>query len=363
MGDAKPKYLNSPETMLFDKSKNLYGMNIARSSRSGYILICEGYMDVIALHAAGFENAVATLGTAITSEQARIFSRYTKKVIISYDSDQAGQRAADKAFKLLQEVGVDVKILKMEGAKDPDEFIKKFGATKFTALLDDSKSRFEFELDKVLAKYDIRNVDEKIKASHELCKIITTFSSEVERELYARKMASVFDVPLASVQKDISSIIKRRIREDKSKQQSELYRITSGLGDRVNPESASNIRANKIEEAILGLMLLKVEHMQKCVETLTADSFVTPFSKKVFESISSIYKEYGKFDIGYIQEDFSIEQISRITKMLTERERITKNDSEALENLIVSLEKEHSKKEDFDSFDDILKAIKNKKSN
>ncbi|MBO5092195.1 MAG: DNA primase [Clostridia bacterium] len=363
MDNSEPKYLNTSDTLAFKKSKNLFALNYAKNHCESTMILCEGYMDVIALHAAGFENAVATLGTAITSEQARIFSRYTKKVVISYDSDQAGQRAADKAFKLLQEVGVDVKILKMEGAKDPDEFIKKFGATKFTALLDDSKSRFEFELDKVLAKYDIRNVDEKIKASHELCKIITTFSSEIERELYARKMASVFDVPLSSVQKDISSIIKRRLREDKSKEQSELYRITSGIGDRVNPESASNIRASKIEEAILGLMLLKAEHMQKCVETLSADSFVTPFSKKVFESISAIYKEYGKFDIGYIQEDFTIEQISRITKMLTERERLSKNDSEALENLIVSLEKEHSKKEDFDSFDDILKAIKNKKSN
>lgn len=363
MDNSEPKYLNTSDTPAFKKSKNLFALNYAKNHCESTMILCEGYMDVIALHAAGFENAVATLGTAITSEQARIFSRYTKKVVISYDSDQAGQRAADKAFKLLQEVGVDVKILKMEGAKDPDEFIKKFGATKFTALLDDSKSRFEFELDKVLAKYDIRNVDEKIKASHELCKIITTFSSEIERELYARKMASVFDVPLSSVQKDISSIIKRRLREDKSKEQSELYRITSGIGDRVNPESASNIRASKIEEAILGLMLLKAEHMQKCVETLSADSFVTPFSKKVFESISAIYKEYGKFDIGYIQEDFTIEQISRITKMLTERERLSKNDSEALENLIVSLEKEHSKKEDFDSFDDILKAIKNKKSN
>ena len=363
MDNSEPKYLNTSDTPAFKKSKNLFALNYAKNHCESTMILCEGYMDVIALHAAGFENAVATLGTAITSEQARIFSRYTKKVVISYDSDQAGQRAADKAFKLLQEVGVDVKILKMEGAKDPDEFIKKFGATKFTALLDDSKSRFEFELDKVLAKYDIRNVDEKIKASHELCKIITTFSSEIERELYARKMASVFDVPLSSVQKDISSIIKRRLREDKSKEQSEIYRITSGIGDRVNPESASNIRASKIEEAILGLMLLKAEHMQKCVETLSADSFVTPFSKKVFESISAIYKEYGKFDIGYIQEDFTIEQISRITKMLTERERLSKNDSEALENLIVSLEKEHSKKEDFDSFDDILKAIKNKKSN
>ena len=363
MDNSEPKYLNTSDTPAFKKSKNLFALNYAKNHCENTMILCEGYMDVIALHASGFENAVATLGTAITSEQARIFSRYTRKVVISYDSDQAGQRAADKAFKLLQEVGVDVKILKMEGAKDPDEYIKKFGASKFTTLLNDSKTRFEFEMDKILAKYNINNVDEKIKASHELCRVISTFSSEVERELYARKMATVFDVPLVSVQKDISTIVKRKIREDKAKQQSELYRITSGMGDRVNPESASNIRASKIEEAILGLMLLKAEHMKKCVERLTADSFVTPFSKKVFECISNIYKEYGKFDIGYIQEDFTIEQISRITKMLTERERLTKNDGEALENLIVSLEKENSKKEEFDSFDDILKAIKNKKTN
>lgn len=320
-------------------------------------------MDVISLHAAGFENAVATLGTAITSEQARIFSRYTKKVVISYDSDQAGQRAADKAFNLLQEVGVDVKILKMDGAKDPDEFIKKFGASKFLSIIEGSKTRFEFEMDKILAKYNINNVDEKVKASHELCRVIATFSSEIERELYSRKMSSVFDIPLQSIQKDLSSILKRKIREDKSKQNSEIYRITSGIGDRVNPESASNIRANKIEEAILGLIMLKSEHLELCNNHLSSSDFVTPFCKKVYESIISAYKEYGKFDIGYIQGDYSFEQISRITKMLTERERLTKNDNDTLNHLIESLKQITNQKDDVDSFDDILNTIKNKKKN
>ncbi len=363
MDNSEPKYLNTSDTPAFKKSKNLFALNYAKNHCENTMILCEGYMDVIALHASGFENAVATLGTAITPEQARIFSRYTKKVVISYDSDQAGQRAADKAFKLLQEVGVDVKILKMEGAKDPDEFIKKFGASKFTALIDGSKTRFEFEMDKILSKYNITNVDEKIKASHELCRVIATFSSEIERELYSRKMATVFEIPLATIQKDVRSVLKRKEREDKSKQQSELYRITSGIGDRVNPESASNIRANKIEEAILGLMLFKPEHLKACTERLTVDDFVTPFCKKVFESIAKAYNEVGKFDIGYIQEDFSVEQTSRIFKMLTERERLTKNDEEALDGLINSLKKENSKKEDFDSFDDIMNAIKNKKRN
>lgn len=361
MDNSEPKYLNTSDTPAFKKSKNLFALNYAKNHCENMMILCEGYMDVIALHASGFENAVATLGTAITSEQARIFSRYTKKVVISYDSDQAGQRAADKAFKLLQEVGVDVKIIKLEGAKDPDEFIKKFGPSKFTAIIDNSKTRFEFETDKILAKYNINNIDEKIKASQELCRVIATFSSDIERELYSRKMSTMLDIPYASIQKDVSSIIRKRIKEEKSKEQSELYRVTSGLGDRVNPESASNIRANKIEEAVLGLMLLKPEHLDECSKRLTSNDFVTPFCKKVFDSVVSIYNEYGKFDIGYIQDEFSVEQISRITKMLTERQSLTVNDKETLENLISSLLREGGKKEDSDSFDDIFDAIKNKK--
>ena len=361
MDNSEPKYLNTSDTPAFKKSKNLFALNYAKSHCENTMILCEGYMDVISLHSAGFENAVATLGTAITSEQARMFSRYTKKVVISYDSDQAGQRAATKAFDLLQEVGVDVKILKMEGAKDPDEFIKKFGAAKFNSIIEGSKTRFEYEMDKILAKYNINNVDEKIKASHELCRVIATFSSDIERELYCRKMSAVFEIPLASIQRDVLSVLKRKDREDKAKQQSELYRITSGIGDKVNPESASNIRANKLEEAIIGLMLLKQELLKECVERLSVDDFVTPFCKKVFECISKIYSEYGKFDIGYIQDEFTVDQISRITKMLTNRQRLSVNDKETLDSLIESLAKEQKKTEDKDSFDDILGAIKNKK--
>ena len=178
-------------------------------------------MDVIALHAAGFENAVATLGTAITSEQARIFSRYTKKVIISYDYDEAGQRAADKAFKNLQEVGIDVRILKSDSneVKDPDEYIKKYGKEKFSKLLNSSKSKFEFEIDKVLSSHDINNMDERVKASKELCFAISNYSSQVERELYARMASKILDIPSESVLKDVASIIKKRARQEKSNEE------------------------------------------------------------------------------------------------------------------------------------------------
>ncbi len=361
MDNSEPKYLNTSDTPAFKKSKNLFALNYAKNHCENTMILCEGYMDVIALHSAGFENAVATLGTAITSEQARIFSRYTKKVVISYDSDQAGQRAADKAFRLLQEVGVDVKILKTEGAKDPDEFIKKFGKERFSSLIDNSKTRFEFETDKILAKYNINDMNEKIKASNELCGVIATYPSEIERELYIRKMSKIFELPTQSIQRDVLAIIKRKNKSQKASLMTDVYRTSSGIGDRVNPESASNLRANKIEEAIIGLMLLKDEHMKLGLEKLSVDNFVTGFCKRVFESISNVYKECGKFDIGYIQGDFTVDETARITKMLTERERLSINDTKTLENLISSLIEEKNKDDDKDSFDSILNAIKNKK--
>lgn len=361
LDDSKPKYLNTSDTPAFKKSKNLFALNFAKNHCEKQLVLCEGYMDVIALHAAGIENAVATLGTAITPEQARIFSRYTKKVIISYDSDEAGQRAADKAFKLLQEVGVDVKILKMKDAKDPDEYIKKFGASSFRSVIDDSKSKFEFECEKILTKYNILNTDEKVKAGHEICIAIASYPSEIEREIYCQKMSKVLDIPKESIKRDVLSIIKRRTREAKRNEETELYRKSSGIGDRVNPSSAEFLKANKIEEAILGLMQLYPSHLKLAIEKMKTEDFVTPLCKKIFKKIKECYEKTGKFDIAFIEEDFNVDEISRITKMMAERQRLATNGEDVLLELISSLSKEKEISKDEDTVDSILDAIKKKK--
>ena len=361
LDDSKPKYLNTSDRPAFKKSKNLFALNFAKNHCENQLILCEGYMDVIALHASGFENAVATLGTAITSEQARIFSRYTKKVVISYDSDEAGQRAADKAFKLLQEVGVDVRILKINNAKDPDEYIKKFGAQSFKSIIDDSKSKFEFECDKIFVKYNILNTDEKIKASHELSLAIASYPSEIEREIYCQKISGILDVPKESIRKDVNAILMRRTRDAKNKEETELFRKSSGIGDRVNPSSAEFLKANKIEEAILGLIQLYPSHLKIVMEKMTVDNFVTPFCKKVFEKIKECYDSVGKFDIAFIQDAFNVDEISRITKMMAERQRLKTNGEDVLNDLISSLSKEKNEAEDSDSFDSILSAINKKK--
>ena len=362
-GIKELKYLHTNDTPAFKKSKNLYALNFAKNHSSDSMILCEGYMDVIALHASGFENAVATLGTAITPEQARVFSRYTKKVIISYDNDEAGQRAADKAFRNLQDVGIDVRILKSDSteAKDPDEYIKKHGKERFSNLLNSSKSKFEFELDRILFAHNINNIDERVKASKELCYAIAGYPSQVERELYARKVSKLLDVPPESILKDINSILNKRYKQEKNNEKTEIFRQTSGIGDRVNPESSANIKANKIEESILGLMLFKPELLKLGIDNLTSDDFVTSLCKRIFDSVSSTFKECGKYDIGYIQGDFKIDEISRIAKMVASRELLTNNDENELMKLIKLLSAEKNKN-DIAEYDNILDIIKNKKS-
>lgn len=361
LDDSKPKYLNTSDTPAFKKSKNLFALNYAKNHCENQMILCEGYMDVIALHAAGFENAVATLGTAITSEQARLFSRYTKKVVISYDSDEAGQRAADKAFKLLQEVGVDVRILKMENAKDPDEYIKKFGSQAFKSIIDESKSKFQFECDRIFAKYNISNLDEKVKASRELAYAIATYPSEIEREIYCQKISGILGIPKDSIKKDVISILKKRDKEAKSKEETELFRKSSGSGDRINPSSAMYLKANKIEEAILGLIQLFPSHLKIVMDKMSIDNFVTPFCKKVFEKVKECYENVGKFDLAFIQDSFNVDEISRITKMMAERQRLANNDENILIDLINSLSKEKEESKDEDTLDSILSAINKKK--
>lgn len=361
MDDSKPKYLNTSDTPAFKKSRNLFALNFAKNHCENMMILCEGYMDVIALHAAGFENAVATLGTAITAEQARIFSKYTKKVVISYDSDEAGQRAADKAFNFLQEVGIDVKILKMTGAKDPDEFIKKFGAVKFKEIIEKSKTRFDFEVEKILSKYNIEDLDEKIKASAEICTIIASFPSEVEREVYFIKASKLLNVPQDSIKRDVAKIINRRNREDKRTQRNEIYRATSGIGDRVNPESASHIRASKIEEAILGLMQLHEEHFAEGSRTLSTDDFVTSFGAKVFQKMQELHNSNIKFDIAYFLEDFSQDEISRITKMMTDRQMLNSNGRDVLLECIEALRAEKGRGSGEDSVDSLMDLLNKKK--
>lgn len=361
IGDGKPKYLNSSDTPVFKKSRNLFALNFARSSCADSLILCEGYMDVIAVNMAGFTNTVATLGTALTTEQARIMAKYTKKVILSYDSDDAGVAAAKRAIPILSDAGLEVKLLRMEGAKDPDEFIKKFGATRFKTLLDDSQGKIDYLCDSVMKKYNILIPDEKMKAADELCDVLCGIYSDVEREIYITRISERLSVDSANLTRDVERRLRKKKREGEAEMRRKIVSDTLGYGDRINRDFVKNAKAARAEEAILGILLLHPELIQEIKKgrvSLSADDFFTEFGKRVF---SAIFACETKCDIGVLAQSFSIEEIDRITKMQVMRAALTKNDMDVLIDNIQTLKNESASGEGLDALDDIKNLLNKKK--
>lgn len=206
MGDGTPKYLNSPETLIFDKSRNLYGLNYARTSRERYILACEGYMDVIAMHQAGFTNAVASLGTAFTSQHAALLKRYTDTVILTYDSDGAGIRAALRAIPILKEVGISTKVLSLKPYKDPDEFIKNMGTEAFKERINQAKNSFLFEIDVMKREYDLNDPEQKTQFYHAAAKKLLEFPEALERDNYIQAVAKEHFIPYEDLRRLVNRL-------------------------------------------------------------------------------------------------------------------------------------------------------------
>ena len=367
MDDSKPKYLNSSDTPAFKKSRNLFALNFARHHCAEQMILCEGYMDVIALHSAGFENAVATLGTALTSDQARMMAKYTKQVLIAYDSDEAGQRAATRAVSMLSDVGLDVRILKMNGAKDPDEYIKKFGRDNFAALLNSGRTGFEFKCDAVMSKYDLSIAENKIKAAGELCEYIAGIWSEVERDVYISEVASKLSLNRDGIKNDVNLIRKKKISQYKNEVSREVKLTAMGIGDKINPDAAKNIRATATEEALLGLLMIYDEYRADVVSgkvELSADDFVTAFNRRVFEVVMALEGD-GGFDFSLLGGSFNTDEISRIQSMIVKRRMLTENGVAVFRECVKTLkeqEKLSSEESPDDGIDSIMKLLQKKRA-
>lgn len=340
---TKPKYLNSSDTPGFEKKRNLFALNYAKNHAEEELILCEGYMDVIALHAAGFEQAVASLGTALTSTQARMMAKYTKRVVICYDSDAAGQRAAMRAIQLLGEAGLDVRVLKMAGAKDPDEYIKTYGADRFAQLLKKSQTDFEFKLTGVLSRYDLSQPDEKIKAAAELCDVIAEGRSSAEREVYIAEVAHRIGLSEDSLRSDVA-YRRKRMLADKQKKEGQEARLTAlGVKDRINPQAAGSVQATAAEEAILGLLLVYEEHRTAVVRgtvPLTADDFYSDFAKRVFEAIMALQTSEEGFAFSLLGEQFDPDEMGRLTRCQQKRWVLSENGTSVLRASVEALRQE-----------------------
>ncbi len=316
MGEGGPKYLNSPDTPVFKKSRNLFALNFAKSTKENRLILAEGYMDVVALHQGGFGNAVATLGTALTGEQARMIAQYADTVVIAYDSDGAGQTATKRAINIFGEIGLKVKVLSMTGAKDPDEYIKKYGAQRFKLLLDGSSGAMDFEIAKLKAKYDLETDEGKVGYLKEFVAFMAGIRNEIERDVYVSRTAEELRVEKSTLLLQISHIIRQRARSAEKKQARDLSTFAVDPKDRLDPERSRNIRAALAEERLIAVLFKNPDYREHILAQIAPEEFVTTFNRQVFAFMCGRLKEEKSLDMISLSAAFDEAQMSRISGIL-----------------------------------------------
>lgn len=312
LDDSLPKYINSSDTPVFKKSRNLFSLNFAKNSSSKRLILAEGYMDVIALNQAGFENTVATLGTALTQEQSRIMSNYAKEVIIAYDSDSAGQNAAHKAINLLGNVGITVKVLRMQGAKDPDEFIKKFGAERFRRLVENSDGAVNFELEKCRQGLDISSDTGKVEFLKRASAMLSDISNPMERDVYISKVAHECDVSPEVIKADIALRLKK-IRSAEKKNEWQAVKNIQIVRDNINPEANSHLKESRAEEMIIVYIMRNPDKIEEIRELLPPDKFVTAFNRRIYDCLCRKLENSQSFSLSLMSDEFNNDEMGRIT--------------------------------------------------
>lgn len=365
------KYINTSDTPVFKKSRILFGLNIAKNTESGTLILCEGAPDAIAMHQAGFDNAIATLGTAITPDHARIIARYCRTVYLAYDIDKAGRKATLKGIDLLNQVGVDTKIINLgTEAKDPDEFIKKFGTNAFKAKLTGSSGQIDYRIEEIISRFDISVAEEKLRAVAEITSFIAELASRPEREVYASRAAEKLGLTAESLRTEVESKYKRRDNKAKKEQVRNALREQSGFGGGANSDKLRFSSEAAHEEAILGLLLIRSDFGPEAVNSLSEEDFATALNKKIFSLFKEDFAE-GREIVLSKDGVLTAREIGALENCRASRLELGDITQTALTSHIAALKElrernEYDKKIEEDplnALNEYLSKIKNKKSN
>ena len=367
MSDQKPKYLNTSDTPVFNKSANLFSLNNAKNSKSDSLILCEGYMDVISLNQAGFTNAVATLGTALTSDQASLMKRYCKEVILCYDADEAGQKATARAINILRGVGLPVRVISIPDGKDPDEFIRRHGDkghAAFQNVLDSSGNDMDYRLQKLKTNFDMDSPQGKLDYLNEGVKLLCELDNPMERELYASKLSDDTGVSRDSILEQVKIGLRRKEKSRDKQRFSKMQRDLSGRDDKVNPQRADNLRVTTAEENLITYLVKNPDKLTYIHEKVSPDDFSTDFNRKLYAYFSDkILKNQDPMTT--VTADFSSQESSKIFYIVNARENFA-NTPQALDEYIGIILKEKAKPSESeiknsssDEFADFFSRLKN----
>ena len=335
LDDSKPKYINSPENIVYSKGRNLFGLNVAKKHDTKRIIIVEGYMDAISLYQRGITNVVASLGTAMTESQGRLLRRHSEQVILGYDADGAGQAAILRGMEILQNLGCDIRVLQIEGAKDPDEYVLKYGPERFQRCVDNSISLVEFKVKVLLKELNIENTNDKIKFLNEIAKILSKITNQIEREIYVDKIAREYKISKEAIYAEINKLI---YKDNQGSKKLEKKVITMELKE----ESKTNISESTLKKEKLVIYLLINEYSksyEKIAKLITLNDIQDETNRQI---LKKMYEEFqkGNINTNQIVDWFQDENIiSRITEIMAEDFEIT-DVNKAIDDLINVYEKQ-----------------------
>lgn len=324
LGEGEPKYMNSPETLVFNKSRNLFALNLAKKSKCGYIILSEGNIDVASLHQAGFDSAVASLGTSLTPEQARLISRYTDQVIIAYDNDGAGIKAAQRAIGILEKLDLKVKVLRLEGAKDPDEFIKRKGPEAFRKLLEGSENQVDYRLRQVTAKYDLSVDEQKVDFLKEATELVARLPGTVERQVYAMRVAAMAAVPENVVAAEVERRRKRLLstaRKAEDRQQTRIDRAPPSGGKALRYTDPASAAA---EEGVIRLLYLE-PGLSREPTLPNPEEFSSPELGRIYAAILEKLRRGEAANTATLGEALSGEEMSLLVSLLQKPELLSRS--------------------------------------
>lgn len=315
MDDSKPKYLNTSDTMVYKKSQGVFALNLAKKSGQDSLILCEGYMDVIALHQAGFTNAVAGLGTALTGEQARLLSRYASEIMISYDADEAGQKAAARALTIFKNTPVKIKVLHLSGGKDPDEILKKYGVEKMKAIINGAANEIEFALLREREGFDVSSDDGKRQYLQAVVKVLSTVNA-IELDIYASRLGAELSVSKDVIIAEVKRVTKRSATVQKKKEFTKMQ-IQGDILDKLNPQRKQFFAAAKAEEMLIALLIANPEFLKHIDEKISYADFVTDFNGRIFKAVIDRLREGKQAEISFLVGDLTDDEISAVAKIQT----------------------------------------------
>ncbi len=314
MDDSMPKYLNSPDTPVYNKSRNVFALNIAKRSKTDRVILTEGYMDTIALHQAGFDNAVASLGTALTAEHGQLLAKYFKEAVISYDGDGAGVKAAQRAIPILEKAGMKVRVLQMRGAKDPDEFIKAYGREAFAKLLDSSENQVDYRLAQLQKQYNLEDDAQRIAFLQEAAKLVAAIPSAVEREIYGGHAARTAGVTPEAMGLEVNRALKIRVSKAKKQRERRDLAPAAQLQPRSRGLRYENIRSARAEEGLIALLMLDPGAVKE-MDGVTGADFSSPLLGRAFDGLSRRARDGLSVQLAALAEEFTGEEMDHLAQI------------------------------------------------